>query len=297
MLCWSVAAAAAPSVWFSIFSDAGVMSHVGSEMAQQPPDIFGVRRRVFVILGAGQGIGYATATVFASAGARLVCVDREPALAEAVARQIAGLAITGDVTNRADMKRIFAEAAKWAGGKLAGAIDIVGIADVRSILEFDDASWDRQFDLNLRHAYLTMQESLPHLDRDSSLVFVSSLAGSKVCGIETVYGAAKAALDHLVRGAAVEFGPRGIRVNAVAPGFVRTPRLNAALSEEFWTGLKSYIPMGGAAEPEDIAGPLLFLSSRLASNINGVVLPVDGGVSVKAAIPEIPFKGQATRAR
>lgn len=266
-------------------------------MEQQAADVFGVRGRVFVVLGAGQGIGRAAATVFASAGARLVCVDREPALAEAVARHVGGLAATADVTSRADMRRIFAEAVKWAGGRLAGAIDIVGIADVRPVLEIDDAGWDRQFDLVLRHVYLTMQEALPHLDRDSSLVFVSSLAGQKVCENETVYGAAKAALDHLVRGAAVEFGPKGVRVNAVAPGFVRTPRLNAALNEEFWTGLKSYIPTGGAAEPEDIAGPLLFLSSRLARNINGVVLPVDGGVSVMAALPKIPLKGQATRTR
>jgi NAD(P)-dependent dehydrogenase (short-subunit alcohol dehydrogenase family) len=266
-------------------------------MEQQIADMFGVRGRAFVILGAGQGIGHAAATVFAAAGARLVCVDREPNLAEAVARQVGGLAATGDVTNRADVKRIFSEAAKWAGGKLAGAIDIVGIADVRPLTEFDDASWHRQFNLNLRHVYLTMQESLPHLDQESSLVFVSSLTGNRASGNEAVYGAAKAALDQLVRGAAVEFGPRGIRVNAVAPGFVRTPRLNAALSEEFWSKLKSYIPTGGAAEPEDIAGPLLFLSSRLARNINGVILPIDGGVSVVAAIPKIPFRGQATQTR
>jgi NAD(P)-dependent dehydrogenase (short-subunit alcohol dehydrogenase family) len=266
-------------------------------MEQQIADMFGVRGRAFVILGAGQGIGHAAATVFAAAGARLVCVDREPSLAGAVAGQVGGLAATGDVTNRADVRRIFAEAAKWAGGKLAGAIDIVGIADVRPLAEFDDASWDRQFDLVLRHAYLTMQESLPHLDQDSSLVFVSSLTGNRASGNEAVYGAAKAALDQLVRGAAVEFGPSGIRVNAVAPGFVRTPRLNAALSEEFWSKLKSYIPTGGAAEPEDIAGPLLFLSSRLARNINGVILPIDGGVSVVAAIPKIPFKGHATQTR
>jgi NAD(P)-dependent dehydrogenase (short-subunit alcohol dehydrogenase family) len=266
-------------------------------MEQQAADMFGVRGRTFVILGAGQGIGHAAATAFALAGARLVCVDREPSLAEAVARHVGGLAATGDVTNRADVKRIFAEAAKWAGGRLAGAIDIVGIADVRPVLEFDDAGWDRQFDLVLRHVYLTMQESLPHLDRDSSLVFVSSLAGHQVCENQAVYGAAKAALDQLVRGAAVEFGPKGVRVNAVAPGFVRTPRLNAALSEEFWTKLKSYIPTGNAADPEDIAGPLLFLSSRLARNINGVVLPVDGGVSVAAALPKIPLKGQATQTR
>jgi NAD(P)-dependent dehydrogenase (short-subunit alcohol dehydrogenase family) len=266
-------------------------------MEQQAADMFGVRGRAFVILGAGQGIGHAAATVFASAGARLICVDREPSLAEAVARHVGGLAATGDVANRADVRRIFTEAVKWAGGRLAGAIDIVGIADVRPVLEFDDAGWDRQFDLVLRHVYLAMQESLPHLDRDSSLVFVSSLAGHKVCENQAVYGAAKAALDQLVRGAAVEFGPRGVRVNAVAPGFVRTPRLNAALSEEFWTSLKSYIPSGRAADPEDIAGPLLFLSSRLARNINGVVLPVDGGVSVVAALPKIPLKGQATQAR
>lgn len=266
-------------------------------MEQQTADMFGVRGRTFVILGAGQGIGHATAVIFASAGARLVCVDREPNLADAVAREVGGLAATGDVTSRADLRRIFTEAANWSGGKLAGAIDIVGIADVRPLAEFDDASWDRQFDLVLRHAYITMQESLPHLDQESSLVFVSSLAGNKVCGNEAVYGAAKAALDQLVRGTAVEFAPRGIRVNAVAPGFVRTPRLNAALSEEFWSSLKSYIPSGSAAEPEDVAGPLLFLSSRLARNINGVILPIDGGVSVLAAIPKIPFKGQATRAR
>lgn len=266
-------------------------------MVEQSADTFGVRRRTFVILGAGQGIGHAAASAFAAAGARLVCVDRDPSLAEAVARQVEGLAVAGDVTDRADVRRIFAEAAAWAGGKLAGAVDIVGIADVRPIAEFDDTGWDRQFSLVLRHAYLTMQESLPHLDRDSSLVFVSSLAGHRICENQTVYGAAKAALDQLVRGAAVEFGSRGIRVNAVAPGFVRTPRLNAALSEDFWTGLGSYIPTGSPAQPEDIAGPLLFLSSRLARNINGVVLPVDGGVSVTAALPKIPLKGQATQTR
>src|ERR1700747_3320322 len=91
------------------------------EMEQQPTDMFGVRGRTFVVLGAGQGIGHAAAMAFASVGARLVCVDREPSLAEAVARHVGGLAATGDVTNRADVRRIFAEAAKWAGGRLAGA--------------------------------------------------------------------------------------------------------------------------------------------------------------------------------
>src|SRR5258708_133118 len=124
-------------------------------MEQQAADMFGVRGRAFVILGAGQGIGQAAATVFASAGARLICVDREPSLAEAVARHVGGLAATGDVTNRADVRRIFTEAVKWAGGRLAGAMDVVGIADVRPVLEFDGAGWDRQFALVLRPRHFT----------------------------------------------------------------------------------------------------------------------------------------------
>jgi hypothetical protein len=88
-------------------------------MDQQSADMFGVRRRTFVILGAGQGIGYAAATAFASAGARLVCVDRDSSLAEAVARDVGGLAATGDVTDRADVKRIFAEARLGSSGHRA----------------------------------------------------------------------------------------------------------------------------------------------------------------------------------
>jgi len=258
-------------------------------------DMLGLAGRAYVILGAGQGIGQATCQSFAAAGARLVCVDRDAKLADAIARETNGLALVGDVTRRGDMSRLFKDAAAWAGGRLAGVVDIVGIADVRPMLEMDDESWDQQINIVVRHVYLALQEAVPYLQENSSFAFVSSMAGHRVVRNQVFYGAAKAALDQLVRGSAVELGERGIRVNAVAPGFVRTPRLNSALAEEFWTGLKDYVPVGRAASPAEIAGPLLFLSSRLAAGITGVILPVDGGVSVIAALPKIPLKGQATK--
>lgn len=257
--------------------------------------ILGLDGKAIVVLGAGQGIGLACCEAFASAGARLVCVDRDPALASAAAAGRDALALSGDVTDRADMRRIIAQAADWAGGAIDGLVDIVGVADVRPIGDFDDAGWAQQFDIVVRHAFLALQEAAPNMAAGGAISFVSSMSGHRVVRNQVIYGTAKAALDHLVRGAAVEYGPRGIRVNAVAPGFVRTPRLNAALGDAFWDGLSDYVPLGAPARPDEIAGALLFLGSRLASHVTGQVLAVDGGVSVIAALPKIPLAGRATR--
>ncbi|MEQ8346504.1 MAG: SDR family oxidoreductase [Sneathiellaceae bacterium] len=256
-------------------------------------NIPGVQGKTFVVLGAGQGIGRATAQLFAEAGASIVCVDKELHLAEAVAAEVGGWALAADVTARQDMARLFPAAVECAGRPLDGLIDIVGIADVRTIADMDDAGWDGQFDIVLRHAFLALQYAPEHMPNGGSIAFVSSMAGARSVENQSVYGAAKAALDQLVRGAAGELGPRGIRVNAVSPGFVRTPRLDAALSAAFWDGLKSHVPVGRAADPVDIAGPLLFLCSDLAACVTGTVIPVDGGVSTRAALPPIPLRRKA----
>lgn len=92
-----------------------------------------------------------------AAGARVACVDRDEGLAQAVAGAVGGLALSGDVTRRGDMERMFQDAADWADGCLGGVVDIVGIADVRAIADMDDEGWNEQFDLTLRHAFLTVQ--------------------------------------------------------------------------------------------------------------------------------------------
>jgi NAD(P)-dependent dehydrogenase (short-subunit alcohol dehydrogenase family) len=252
--------------------------------------------RGFVVLGAGQGIGRQTSHALAQAGARVFCVDRDQDLADSISREIKGFACVADVTTRADVERVFGEAVVQFGETLSGLVDIVGIADIRALPDTDDASWNRNFDLNVRHAYLAIQIGSRAMAKGGSMVFVSSISGTHSIENEVSYGAAKAALNHLVRGAAHELGPQNIRVNAVTPGFVRTPRLLAALSEDFWTGLKTYIPLRRAAEPSDVAKAILFLASDMSAYVTGAVIPIDGGLSTVAPVPHIPFaSGMQTR--
>ena len=253
--------------------------------------------RGFVVLGAGQGIGRQTCHALAQSGARVLCVDRESELAEAVAREIDGDAICADVVKRQDMDAVFARASGRFGDAFSGIVDIVGIADVRPLADIDDGAWSRQFDLILRHAYLAMQIGAAAMKAGGAMVFVSSIAGALSVEDEAVYGTAKAALNHLVRCAAHEFGPRRIRVNAVAPGFVRTPRLLAALDESFWTKLNDYIPLRRAATPADIAKAILFLASDMSTCVTGTILTIDGGVSNVAALPSIPLGPKAARGK
>ena len=234
--------------------------------------------RGFVVLGAGQGIGRQTCHALARAGARVFCVDRDPELAGAIAREVEGVACVADITARADVERVFAEAVGRFGDKLRGLVDIDGMADIRKLPDTDDASWNRNFDLNVRHAYLAIQIGARAMAKGGSMVFVSSISGTHSIENEVSYGAAKAALNHLVRCAAHELGPQNIRVNAVTPGFVRTPRLLAALNEDFWTGIKTYIPLRRAAEPSDIAKAILFLASDMSNYVTGAVIPIDGGL-------------------
>jgi NAD(P)-dependent dehydrogenase (short-subunit alcohol dehydrogenase family) len=106
---------------------------------------------------------------------------------------------------------------------------------------------------------------------------------------QVAYGTAKAALHHLVRSAASELARDRIRVNAVAPGFIRTPRLEQILTADQWKLIEQAIPLGRAAQPHEIAAPLLFLASELSSHITGQVLAVDGGLANEAALPVLSF--------
>lgn len=245
--------------------------------------------RGFVVLGAGQGIGRQTCHALAQAGAEVICVDRDPELANAVAEEVAGVACVADVTARRDVEALFAKATDRFGERLSGLVDIVGIADIRKIADMDDVGWNRNFDMVLRHAYLAIQIGARAMTKGGSMVFVSSMSGVLSVENQASYGVAKAALNHLVHCAAHELGPRNIRVNAVAPGFVRTPRLLAALKEDFWTGLNAYIPLRRAAEPSDVAKAILFLASDMSTCITGAVAPIDGGMSTVAALPPIPL--------
>jgi NAD(P)-dependent dehydrogenase (short-subunit alcohol dehydrogenase family) len=258
------------------------------------PDYPGMLRmddRGVVVIGAGQGIGRQTAHALAQVGARLCCVDLDAQLAEDVAAEVDGVPWVGNATARADAERLFAEAPALVRGigatHLAGIVDIVGMAQYRDLLAIDDELWDWHHDIVLRHAFLATQLGgrALHEAGGGAMVFVASASGLTAAPRHAAYGAAKAGLIGLVRSAAVELAPLGIRVNAVAPGLVWTPRVSGYLGEPGRELNAANSPLGRVALPQDIAASIVFLASDLSSYVNGQVLSVDGGVGVKFPYP------------
>ena len=247
--------------------------------------------RNFIVLGAGQGIGEATAHALSQAGARVLCVDREEELAVQVARAVNGVPFVGDVILRENMQRAFDTGVR-SFGQIHGVVDIIGMADLRPVAEFDDAAWARQFDVVVRHAFLAVQIGGELIAKagGGTITFVGSVAGDRIVPPETVYASSKAALHHFVRGAGTEYAPRGVRVNAVSPGFVRTPRLNQMLPEQAWQAVGESIPVGRAAMPAEIAGPILFLASDLSAHMTGQIVVVDGGSTNLTPFPKVFVK-------
>jgi NAD(P)-dependent dehydrogenase (short-subunit alcohol dehydrogenase family) len=263
------------------------------------PDYPGLGRladRNFIVLGAGQGIGEQTAHALSQAGARVLCVDLDSGRAGAIARAVSGHPCAADVTSQDGIVKVFTEA-REALGVVHGVIDIVGVARIKPLAEYTTDDWEWQFGIVLRHAFLTLRHGAMAMAETGggSMVFVGSMAGDRVVANQAAYGSAKAALHHLVRCAAVEFGPRRVRVNAVAPGFIRTPRLLQILSPEQWNTVESRIPLRHAATPAQIAATILFLAGDLSSHVTGQVLAVDGGIGNAAAVPDLAW-GQVARA-
>jgi NAD(P)-dependent dehydrogenase (short-subunit alcohol dehydrogenase family) len=242
--------------------------------------------RGFVIIGAGQGIGRQATHALTSVGARAFCVDKDADLAADIAKEVGGEAWSGDATRRADAERLFADA-ESALGRIDGVVDIVGMARYAGLVDLDDESWDWHFDIVLRHAWLAMQLGAKRMapTGGGSMVFVASVSGITAAPLHAAYGAAKAGLMALVKSAAVELGPSRIRVNAVAPGVVWTPRVSAYLGDDGRARNSENAPLRRVALPEDIASALLFLASDLAGYVTGQTLVVDGGVGAKFPYP------------
>jgi NAD(P)-dependent dehydrogenase (short-subunit alcohol dehydrogenase family) len=254
------------------------------------PNAIRLDGRGFVVLGAGGGgMGTQTSIALAEAGAALLCVDAQADQAHDIAAATGGVAHVADVTSREDMQAVFDRASTLFENRFAGVVDIVGVAKIGQISEFDDNAITRQFDIVLRHALLATQIATPMLAANGggSMVFIGSISGLTSVLNQAVYGMAKAALHHLVRQSAIEYGPAGVRFNAIAPGFVKTPRLAAAISPEDWKSIAEGIPLRRVASPSDIARAALFLASDQASYVTGNVLVLDGGLTGFVSPPEI----------
>jgi NAD(P)-dependent dehydrogenase (short-subunit alcohol dehydrogenase family) len=248
--------------------------------------------RGFVVIGAGQGIGLEAATALKCAGGNVACVDRDRTRAEAAAKALGGVAVVGDVTAPGAAEVLLRQARKELK-RLDGVVDIVGISEPRRLRETTDDHIAEALGINLGHCIGVAREAGAVLAEagGGSLSFVGSLAGIVSMPRLSVYGAAKAGLHHFVRSAAAELGPKGVRVNAVSPGFVQTPRMRDRISPENWQALRDATPLGRAGTPADVAKVLLFLASDLAGFVTGQNIVVDGGVGIPLDLFPRPTPG------
>jgi NAD(P)-dependent dehydrogenase (short-subunit alcohol dehydrogenase family) len=249
--------------------------------------LLGLSGKRALVVGAGQGIGRATALLLARLGTKLALVDEiaergASVTAEARALGAGADALVADVSDAAQAERAVAEAVHRLGG-LDLLVNIVGGASWAPLLELDLATWERDQRVNLLHHLHVGRAAARAMiagGQGGALVVVASVSGMFSAAGHGAYGAAKAGLLALVTTMAEEWWPHGIRVNAVVPGAVRTPRIEAA-----WASGAIPRPAAEVVErmalPEDVAGAIAFLGSALARRITGQRLVIDGGTTTR----------------
>ncbi|MGB3230231.1 MAG: SDR family oxidoreductase [Mycobacterium sp.] len=247
-------------------------------MTDSIEEITGEARQA-VVIGGASGIGWATARALAAEGCRITIADLNEAGARSRAEELGAphTAAAVDVTDEDSVQRLFDDA-----GPLDIAVNCAGFSNVGLITDMPVADFRAVIDVCLNGSMIVMKHAGRHLRDGGSLVSITSLNGRQPAAGMSAYCAAKAGLSMLTQVAALEMGPRGIRVNAVAPGFVHTPLTAAAASVP--GVIEDYVDntaLGRAGTPEDIANAVVYLCSPGSSWLTGEVLDINGGAHLK----------------
>jgi NAD(P)-dependent dehydrogenase (short-subunit alcohol dehydrogenase family) len=234
--------------------------------------------KVAVITGASSGIGFACAEAMSEAGAKVVLVGRDrERLAECAARCGEHRVVAVDLVDD-DAPRQIVEEALEAFGAITSLLHMAGIFVPSPLADAPLEEFDLQWRVNVRAPYALTKAARPHLGRDSSVTFVSSIAGQVAFPNSAAYCATKGAIEQLTKALAVELAPAGIRVNAIAPGNIRTPMNEELLEDPDYEQM--YLdgtPYGRVGVVVDIAPVAVFLASDAAAYIHGESILVDGG--------------------
>jgi NAD(P)-dependent dehydrogenase (short-subunit alcohol dehydrogenase family) len=251
-------------------------------------NLFSVEGKTVVVTGGSRGIGLMIARGFVEGGARVYISSRKAEVCERVAAELsrvgACVAVPADLSGEAACRRL-AEDVGEREGRVHVLVNNAGATWGAALEEYPGAAWDKVLDLNLKVPFFLTRAMLPLLeaaagaDDPARVVNVGSIDGLRVPLMPTyAYSASKAGLHHLTRVLARELGPRGVTVNAIAPGPFES-KMMAETLRRYGDQIAAAAPLGRIGRPDDMAGAALYLASRAGANVTGAVIPVDGGLT------------------
>ena len=247
--------------------------------------MFDLKGEKAVVTGGGQGLGKEMALALAEAGADVAVAQRHVEVAEKAAEEIRKLgrdsiAMKVDVSKAEDVQSMV-EVAKDRFGKIDILINNAGVGQGISALDMTEEDWDRMMDIHVKGTFLCSQMVGREMvkQKKGSIINMSSISAFIVNRPQgqAHYNTAKAAIAHLTKSLAIEWAKYNIRVNAIAPGYIRTPMTAQALDAKIADKWLSMSPMGRVGEPHELKGIALFLASKASSFVTGSVILIDGG--------------------
>jgi NAD(P)-dependent dehydrogenase (short-subunit alcohol dehydrogenase family) len=252
-------------------------------------DLFSIKGKVALVTGGSRGIGLMIARGFVEAGAKVYISSRKKEVCDGVADELSAIgqcvSIPADVSAAEGIAHLAREISSREQA-LHILVNNAGAAWGAPLEEYPEGGWDKVMDTNVKSLFFLTKELAPLLEKSARpgdparVINIGSIDGLKVPRVENyAYAPSKAAVHHLTRVLAIKLGPRGITVNAIAPGPFES-QMTKWLLETFQKQIEAECPLGRIGSPPDMAGVAIYLASRAGAYVTGVVIPVDGGICI-----------------